>query len=295
MAPDRRIRSGTAGLQSTDVHPIERLRYVARSSGAPQDLLIVESARALASFHDDPVGLVTACRRVVSRQLTCGGLWWLCSRMLCAPDPLDEARAVVGEVEADDTARQLAGHLASHDFGSEVAMRGPRVAMLGWPVAVSDALARGGVDEVLVIDAGGEGSACVRALSGHGVEAIDVPLDGLAAAVIESDVVLIEADAASPTGALAHGGALAAAAVAHHRSIPVWLVVGSGRTLPTRVWDALIARWDQTDDPWEREFEVVPLDLVDGVIGPTGWIEVANIVSLVNCPIAPELFKADIT
>ena len=47
------------------MHPIERLRYVARASGADQAMLVRETAGALAAFADDPAGLVTACRRIV--------------------------------------------------------------------------------------------------------------------------------------------------------------------------------------------------------------------------------------
>ena len=48
------------------MHPIERLRYVARASGASQRAIVQETASALASFGSDPQGLVTACRRIVS-------------------------------------------------------------------------------------------------------------------------------------------------------------------------------------------------------------------------------------
>jgi len=41
------------------MHPIERLRYVARASGAPQDVLVQETARALASFSGDPHSVIS--------------------------------------------------------------------------------------------------------------------------------------------------------------------------------------------------------------------------------------------
>ncbi|MFN8050950.1 MAG: hypothetical protein U0Q22_05915 [Acidimicrobiales bacterium] len=267
------------------MHPIERLRYVARSTGAPQETLIVESARALATFHDDPVGLVTACRRVVSRQIAAGGLWWLCSRMLCAAEPLDEARAVVEAVEDDTTPRSLALALDPE----------ATVAVLGWPSGVAEALIKRGSGETLVVDCLNEGSALVRYLDGHGIDAVDVPLGGLGAAVATADVLVLEAGAASVEAALSVTGSLAAAAVARHAGVPVWLVVGVGRALPTRVWDALVSRWDVSDEPWEADEEIVPLSLVDVVIGPDGPLDAAAVASLVDCPIAPELFKADIT
>lgn len=267
------------------MHPIERLRYVARSTGAPQDLLMVESARALATFHDDPVALVTACRRVVSRQITSGGLWWVSSRLLCAAEPLDEVHRIVEAVEDDTTSRSLA--LALDPDAT--------VAVLGWPSSVAEALVRRGSGEALVVDVADEGSALVRYLDGHGVDATDVPSSGLGAAVAASDVLVIEATAASTGAVMATAGSLSAAAVARHAGLPVWVTVGVGRALPARIWDALVSRWDVSDEPWEAEEELVPLDLVDSLIGPDGPVDPAALVSLVDCPIAPELFKSDIT
>jgi len=89
------------------VHPIERLRFVARSRGAPAEVLVAESAAALVAFRGDPAGMVAACRRIVDRQLECGPLWWLCSRILCGFDVLDEARSAVEEFDADPTPARL--------------------------------------------------------------------------------------------------------------------------------------------------------------------------------------------
>ena len=41
--------------------------------------------------------------------------------------------------------------------------------------------------------------------------------------------------------------------------------------------------------------KIVPIDLVETIIGPDGPIPASALASLINCPIAPELFKADIT
>jgi hypothetical protein len=90
------------------MHPIERLRYVARSQGVPADVLVPESAAALMAFRHDPAGMVAACRRIVDRQVDCGQLWWLCSRILCGLDVLEEARAAVEEFTSDPTPDRLA-------------------------------------------------------------------------------------------------------------------------------------------------------------------------------------------
>src|SRR4029077_20629258 len=69
------------------MHPIERLRMVARAAGEGPALVAQEAAGALVAFGDDPAGLVTACRRLVDRQPTSGPIWWLSARVLCSTDP----------------------------------------------------------------------------------------------------------------------------------------------------------------------------------------------------------------
>ena len=93
------------------VHPIERLRYVARARGADAESLVRETAGALRGLGIDPSGLVVACRRIVERHPTCGPLWWLAARLLTSADPMAAARAAVAEIEADRTADVLASEL----------------------------------------------------------------------------------------------------------------------------------------------------------------------------------------
>jgi hypothetical protein len=267
------------------MHPIERLRYVARSTGAPQDLLVRESAAALMSFADDPSGLVTACRRIVGRQLACGSMWWLCSRMLTAPEPIAEARAAVAEIEDDTTPRRLAAALPED----------ATVLALGWQSLVANGLARRGDVEVLVADVLGEASSFVRHLETRDVEGVEVPLSGLGAAAAEADLVILEASAWGPDAFLAVAGSRAAAAVAHHAGVPVWAAVGVGRVLPGRVWDALVDRLDVNVERWDADDELVPVDLVDFVIGPAGSESPEDTTRRADCPIAPELFRHDIT
>ena len=89
------------------VHPIERLRWVARSGDAADPLAVVEAAEALAAFADDPAGLVTACRRLLERGPGFGPLWWMASRVLCALDPAAEAYRAAADLERDPTFPRL--------------------------------------------------------------------------------------------------------------------------------------------------------------------------------------------
>lgn len=264
------------------MHPIERLRYVARASGADQALLVRETAHALAAFHDDPSGLVAAARRIVDRHPTSGPLWWLCARILTAPDPHAEAWRAVDEIEEDPTPFELA-----HAVPDEAT-----VAVIGWPELVGEALPRRGDLAVLAVDALGEGSGLVRRLAAAGVDAVDVPTSGLGAAVASSDVVLLEAVAAGPDGFVAVSGSLAAAAVARHAEVPVWMAVGVGRWMPARMWEALADRQaTRPADPWDLDEEVVPFGLVERVAGPGGLEAPADALRRTDCPVAPELFE----
>jgi hypothetical protein len=268
------------------VHPIERLRYVARSQGAPADLLVEESAAALGAFRDDPAGLVAACRRIIDRQLTCAPLWWLCARLLCAPEPMAEARDAVEQMRTDPTARLLAAALPDE----------PTVVVVGWPEQSAAALERRGDADVLVVDVEGEAHDAVRRLVRADVEAAEVPARALGAAVADAaaapaGVVLLDALAVGPGAALVPAGSRAAAATARHDGVPVWLVAGVGRLLPGRMWDALERRWSEAVDPLDAPEEVLGLDLVDRMAGTTGVLEVDEALRRTDCPVAPELFR----
>jgi translation initiation factor 2B subunit (eIF-2B alpha/beta/delta family) len=124
-----------------------------------------------------------------------------------------------------------------------------------------------------------------------GIDAVDVPTSGLGAAVAASDVLLLEAVAAGPDAFLAVSGSLAAATVARHAGVPVWVTAGVGRWLPARMWTALQERRDaRPEDPWDLDEEAVPFDLVDLVCTAGGLESPAAAVRRTDCPVAPELF-----
>ncbi|MCU0269539.1 MAG: hypothetical protein MUF83_12975 [Acidimicrobiales bacterium] len=266
------------------MHPIERLRFVARASGVSQTVLVQETAAALSSFGDDPQGLVTACRRIVSRQPASGPLLWLTARVLTATDPYRELWEAAGAVQGDATPGELV-HALPGDA---------RVVVLGWPDQVSTALARRGDLDVLAVDVGGEATGLVSWLRRVDVEAAEVPVEGLGAAVAVADLVLLESPAIGPHDFLGVAGSRAAAAVARHAEVPVWLVGGVGRLLPARMWEGLWRRVGRSDEPWEAEEESVPLGLVDRIVGPGGPEPVAEALRRTDCPVAPELFKGDV-
>lgn len=107
------------------MHPIERLRFVARAQGVDDRLLAVEATAALMTFADHPAALVAACRRVLARQVCCGPLWWACARLVTAEDLWATAQHTISLLEHDPTEAALSYALGEHaeshsDGGSPV-------------------------------------------------------------------------------------------------------------------------------------------------------------------------------
>jgi hypothetical protein len=265
------------------MHPIERLRYVARVDGADPGLVASEAASALWEVAaSDTGGLVTGCRRLIDRHPTNGPLWWLAARLLTAAEPQDAAREAAAALANDPTARRLAAALPDDTS----------VLAVGWPDALAETLRRRGDLEVLVVDSGGDGSALVRRLDAEDTVVSLVPDAGIASAATVAGVVVVEALAAGPSGLLAAPGSHAAAAVARHVGVPVWAVTPVGRVLPEALWTALLARFDDSGlEPWDRAVELVPAALLDAVVGPDGHRDVAAGLSDATCPAAPELLR----
>lgn len=252
---------------------------VARASGEEPGMLAREAAAALSGCADDPRALVLACRRLVQRQPAAGPLWWLAARVVAAADPGTEAWLSAELLREDVTPAVLAASLPDDAV----------LTVLGWPEQVTEALRRRGDAQVLVVDSLGDGSPLVAALDRVGTEASLVPEGGIGAAVAASTLVLLDASAVGPEGFLAVTGSHAAAAVAYTEQIPVWVVAGAGRILPSRLWGALVDRVTALGHPWDIDWEVVPLELATAVVGPEGPLAPADALELVDCPDAPEL------
>jgi hypothetical protein len=264
------------------VHPIERLRYVARAEGAGPGSLAAEAAHALAGFADDPAALVTACRRLVDRHPTAGPLWSLACRVLAATDPRQEVWKVADELESDPTPRVLADRLPGE----------ATVVVLGWPELVGRAIGRRGDLRVLLVDSLGEGSSLARRLRSSGGEVLEVPESGLGSAVAAADLAVLEASVLSGGQLVSVAGARAAASVARLATRPVWVVAGTGRVLPARLGEAVWRRLDDDPDlPWDRDDELVPLDLAEVVVGPSGVGPAAEAFRRSDCPVTPELLR----
>lgn len=201
-------------------------------------MLVEETADAVLGLSSrygevDPSELLTACRRILSRRPTSGPLWWMAARVLTSNDVRREIDEVLTELREDRTASELEAALG----------HGATVTVVGWSIQAAQGLVRRGDVTVLVIDAMGEGDELARQLSRRGVDARSVPPENMAAAVLSSDAVLVEATIAGPDEALCVTGSVPTAAVAAHLGVPVWLIAGVGYRLPKALYDSATARW----------------------------------------------------
>lgn len=240
------------------MHPIERLRYVARAGAVPMVPLVRESAAALSSFADDPMGLLTSCRRLLGRRRDCGPLVWLAARMLTGLDPRQEARDAVDDLDCDPTGWALREAMDVLPSGASVMTVGER-------------------DEVAV-------ALQVR----PDLQSVAPHPEGTAAA----DLVVLTSDCLGPSEALVAAEALSVAEAARTSGTPVWLVAGVGRVLPEPMWTALRAR-RRPDDPALHGLAVLDLDrFVTKVVTHEGLRTPAEAACQSDCPIVRELFSA---
>ena len=226
--------------------------------------LVREAAYALADFAYDPMELLTACKRLVERRPACGPLVWVCARILSGSDPVAEAYDCVAALQRDRTVAELAGQIPSE----------ASVLAVGLSEAIREAaLLRPDLDLMVVEPSGaGDPSVC---RSDRTV-----------------DLVILEADVVGDGEALLRSGTCEAALAAKQREgTPVWLVAGLGRVLLDQMWTGArdLALRDQEDRGGFVGLEVVSLDCVDIVVGPSGPHPVSELRFRRECPIVPEL------
>ncbi len=226
--------------------------------------LVREAAYALADFAYDPMELLTACKRLVERRPACGPLVWVCARILSGSDPVAEAYDCVAALQRDRTVEELAGHIPAE----------ASVLAIGSGEAIREAaLLRPDLDLTVVEPSGaGDPSVCRPDRT--------------------VDLVILEANVVGDGEALLRSGTCEAALAAKQREgTPVWLVAGLGRVLLDQMWTGArdLTLRDQEDRGGFVGLEVVSLDCVDIVVGPSGPHPVSELRFRRECPIVPEL------
>ncbi len=238
----------------------------------------------------DPSSIVVACRRIVERHPFTGALWWLCANVVTSVDPYESVWEFVEQIGGDRTAAELAAALSDD----------ATVAVVGCPSIIGDALARRGDVRTLVIDAGDVASALLRRLDRADVDSVVVDSGAAGAAVRACDVVLIEALAVDGERAVVPIGSSTLAATARAWNVPIWLVAGVGRRLPSGYLDHMVERYEAATDPdvehgvapWDMDVEIIASTMCTDVIGPYGLVPPGPPAFVAECPMAPELLRA---
>lgn len=91
------------------MHPIERIRALARASWLDPKSVAVEAADAIGDAYRwmDEAAAVSVARRLLAWHPYCGPLWWACGEILHAVDPVQSARDVVERLLDDTTGLAL--------------------------------------------------------------------------------------------------------------------------------------------------------------------------------------------
>jgi hypothetical protein len=267
-----------------EVTPAERLRSVTRRMVA-DDALAAEAADALAAFAPEPASLVVACRRVLAHHPAHGALWWVCARILAAPDASIAANEAVRLLEGDKTANRLAATLP-------LAGDDDVIAAVGWPRAVDDAMAER-IDLPVVavrIDGADPMAALRRRATDRNVRVVE-PWDPQLEHVSR---LLIPADAIGPATVLVPAGVGALLDELGRAVQEVWLVGGVGRVLPARLYDQAVDAINEADVYDEIDDlapELCSIERFDRIAGPRGVESPVDAVARIDCPVVPELLR----
>jgi len=264
------------------VHPIERLRYVARAGGFDQLDLAREAAEALGALWGESAEMVNACRRILHHHPLAGSLWVMATRVLISSDAKTAMWGFLDELASDLTSDNVASALPD----------GATVAVIGWPDLALKKIDQRNDVTVRVVDAYGEGAGLARMLLGQGVHVEEVPFTGLGQACSTADIVIVEAEAAGPHSLIAPSGSYAAAVCATHSEQETWAVVGHGRALPGQYFEIVESRLAM-ENPLEADDEVVPITATTHIVGPTG-VESSDATTREDCVVAAELLRLGI-
>lgn len=266
----------------TQVHPIEHLRYVARSHGADPVEVAFGAAEALSGVIFDPAATLVAARRLVEHHLVNAPLWSVCAHAVTSIDPRVDIEATVSAMSRDETARHLVDALVGVDT----------ITTVGWSGHLVDALVRAGDVHALVVDSLGDGQDALRLLSRREVSCELVSPEGAGAAATSSDAVIVPVFAVGDETSLCPGGSLALASTAYCSGRPVWLVTPACVRLSQPMYQAMVEASLGRPDPWAAGLDIVPHGLVTRVVASSGSDLGPSHLTQMQCsPHAPELLR----
>ncbi|MGD0084054.1 MAG: hypothetical protein ABSD78_12775 [Acidimicrobiales bacterium] len=285
------------------MHPIERLRWIARAEDEPAASLASEAAWTLGELaRQEPTALLTACRRLLDRHPACGPLWWVSCRLMAADDAVDVAHRAAAELCSDSTPDRIAAALRQSFTATDVVA-------LTVPLELSaQALLTSKPYPLRVVASPWSIRRSMRQLAGLGASEITGWTSGEELEALDgASVLLVEALAAGRRGVLAEPMAAAAVEAARAANVPVWATVGVGRALPDRLFDSIVELVDRGTADGEDAHAagdveptgaivdalavLVPLDVFDLAIGPELTADPPTVIADVTCPPGLELLR----
>jgi hypothetical protein len=268
------------------VHPIERLRHVARAGDVDPVMLAQEAAEALGSLTYEAQALVPACRRLIEAHPSCGPLWWVAARVIVADEPFDAAYAAIEALEDDPTADELA---ASFPAGASVVIPAKTalavalnmrpdllVTVVGMPYRLNEVLRR-----------------LSRVADVVGIDQRDFDADGAEMMGEGPHLLVVEALAAGPSGFLLDRDQVALASSPVLSDTPCWVTTGVGRVLPAELFAEVLHRTVSPGATEQSGFEIDDEDdfaLLRGSVGersprhqrPVAFLEAERVAQVVG-------------
>ncbi len=265
------------------MHPIERLRWIARADDEPAASLASEAAWTLAELAEqEPTALLTASRRLLDRHPACGPLWWVSALLAGSDDPTEAGRRAAAELCSDPTADRLGRALRGSFTAGDVLVLTPPVEL------VLGALESARPYEVRLVSEGVRLHRALRSLAvATSCEVMGFTYGEERAALGGAGALVVEVTAAGGDAALVEKGAGGLLRAARQLGIPTWAIVGVGRNLPGNLFEAAAERSSEATDR-------VPLEEFDLAIGPEATGDAVAVVAQVTCPAGPELLRRPI-
>jgi hypothetical protein len=209
------------------MHPIERLRWIARAEGESDAMIAAEAAWTLGELAiEEPAAVLTASRRLVLRQPHNGPLWWACARLLEAvgsSQVLDLAQHISVELSSDTVPARLADGLRSELTSTDVIVATVPAELLARAVEYRDN------HRLLLVGEYRELRLEVSRLRAN--SAVGYEIEEAAEALEQAALVLVEPRFASAGQVVVSASAAATVRLANKGPLPVWAVFGPGRVL----------------------------------------------------------------
>jgi hypothetical protein len=260
------------------MHPIERLRYIARADDEPASSLATEAAYTLGDLsHYEPNAVLTACRRLLDRHPECGPLWWVGAQLVGAGDPFEAARRAGAELCSDATPDRLAEAMRASFTAGDTFVFG-----LPCDTAVQ-ALNRSRAVSLRIVGSSWALRRAMRSVYSAGVEGVvGYEVGEEEDAVQGASLVVVEALAAGSGRCLLSPGSvrLVESVLDSGLAVSLWLVAGVGRCLPEPLYRAVAER--TTSDVFDGRAEEVDLTNFALAVGPEGSCEPARLASHVE-------------